>query len=185
VCTICRYSDNDSTSCPYYISNDGFARLSGMIETINKQQVEFANKMREYDLSHKTDLRFSSSKVDVYLCDVGASFSPLESRLEVVLDPLLSTPSLVAPSSPNTFRDNTMLIMTFPAPPFPLAQSIKFEVGETLGIHISVDEDDTCYESDHTFIKVHDFDEGQLYVDAEIAITTAPDVVENMFPRPP
>ena len=44
-----------------------------MMETMNKQQVEFANKMREYDLSHETDLRFSSPILDVYLCDHGAS----------------------------------------------------------------------------------------------------------------
>jgi len=36
-----------------------------MIETINEQQVKFANKMWEYDLSHGTDLRFSSPKLDV------------------------------------------------------------------------------------------------------------------------
>ena len=49
-----------------------------MIEVVNKQQIEFANKMREYDPLHETDLRFSSPKVDVNLCDDGASFSPLE-----------------------------------------------------------------------------------------------------------
>ena len=47
MCEICRCSNHDDTSCPYYISNDGFVRLNSMIETINKQQVEFANKMRE------------------------------------------------------------------------------------------------------------------------------------------
>jgi len=45
-----------------------------MIETMNKQQVEFANKMREYGLSHEIDLKFSSPKLDVCLCDDGASF---------------------------------------------------------------------------------------------------------------
>jgi len=75
--------------------------------------------MREYGLPHETNLRFSSPKLDVCLCDNGASFSPLDSELEVLLDPPLTTPSLVAPSSPSTCRDNTMLIMTFPDPPFP------------------------------------------------------------------
>jgi len=118
-CEICHCSDHDSTSCPYYISNDGFARLNSMIETM--KQVEFTNKMREYDLSHETDLRFTSLELDVCLCDNGASFPPLESGLEVVFDPLLTNSSLVAPSSPSIFRDNTTFIMTFLDPPFPLA----------------------------------------------------------------
>jgi len=33
---ICHWSDRFSTYCPYYISDDGFARLSSMIETMNK-----------------------------------------------------------------------------------------------------------------------------------------------------
>jgi len=37
MCEICHYSDHDSNSCPYYISNEGFARLSNMIETMNEQ----------------------------------------------------------------------------------------------------------------------------------------------------
>jgi len=48
-----------------------------MIKTMNEQQIEFANKMREYDLSHETKLGFSSSRLDVNLCDDGASFPPL------------------------------------------------------------------------------------------------------------
>jgi len=107
MCEICHCSDHGSTFCPYYISDEGFARFSSMKETMNKQQVEFANKMREYDLLHETDLRFSSPKLDVCLCVDGASFSPLESGLEAVLDPPLTTASLVAPSSPSTLRDNT------------------------------------------------------------------------------
>ena len=103
--------------------------------------------MREFDLSHKSDFRFSSPILDVCLCDDDASFPPLESGIEAIHDPPLTTPSLVAPSLTSTFRDNTTLIMTFSDPPFPLAQSTEFEVGEILGINTSVDEDDTCYES--------------------------------------
>jgi len=50
VCKIYHCSNHASNSCPYYISNEGFAGLSNMIETMNKQQIEFANKLREYDL---------------------------------------------------------------------------------------------------------------------------------------
>jgi len=81
VCEICHCSDHVNTSCPYYISDNDFARLSSMIETMNKQQVEFANKMREYDLSHEINLRFSSTRLHVHLCDEDASYPPLECRL--------------------------------------------------------------------------------------------------------
>ena len=87
--------------------------------------------MREFDLSCKTNLRFSSPKLNVCLCDDGVSFPPLESGLEAVLDPSLPTLSLAAPSSPCTLRDNTTFNMRLPDSPFPLAQSTEFEVGET------------------------------------------------------
>jgi len=41
VCEICHCSYHDSTSYPYCISDDGFARLSSIGETMNKQQVKF------------------------------------------------------------------------------------------------------------------------------------------------
>jgi len=70
-----------------------------MIETMNEQQVKLANCMWEYDLSHETDLRVNFSALDVNLCDDGASSLTLESGLEEVLDPPLTTLPLVAPSS--------------------------------------------------------------------------------------
>ena len=77
--------------------------------------------MRQFDLPCKTNLRFSSLKLDVCLCGDGASFPPLESGLEVVLDPSLATLPLVAPSSPSTLRGNTKFNMLLPNPPLPLA----------------------------------------------------------------
>jgi len=142
VCEICHCSDHNNIACPYYISNEDFARLSSMIETMSQQQVEFEIKMREFDLSHETDLRFSAPKLDVCLCDDGASFPALESELEVVLDPSLATLPLVAPSSLSTLRDNTMFNIFLPDPPLPLAQSTEFEVGETFTVNATVDEDD-------------------------------------------
>jgi len=132
LCEICHCSDHDSSSCPYYISNEGLARLSNMIETIDKQRVELEFKMREFNLSCKTDLMFSSPKLDVCLCDDGVSFLPLESKLEVVLEPALPTLSLAAPSSPSTLRDNTIFNTLLPDPSLPLAQSMEFKVGDTL-----------------------------------------------------
>jgi len=74
------------------------------------------------------------------LCDDGASFPPLESRLEVVLDPSLATLSLVAPSSPSTLRDNITFKMLLPDTPLPLAQSTEFKAGEIFSVRVSVDE---------------------------------------------
>ena len=84
-----------------------------MIETMTEQRIEFANNMREHELSPETDLRFSSPSLDVNLCDDGASFLSLESGLKEVFDPPLTTLPIVAPSSPRTFRNNTAFIMTF------------------------------------------------------------------------
>jgi len=95
---------------------------------MNEQQIEFANKMREYDLSPETDLRFSSPQFDVNLCDDATSFPPLRSGLVKVLDPPLTTSPIVAPSSPSPFRNNTAFIMTSFDTPSPLAQSMEFEV---------------------------------------------------------
>ena len=92
-----------------------------MIETINKQQAEFENKMREFDLSHKTDFRFSGPKLDVCLCDDGVSVPPLGSGLEAVLDSSFTTLPLVAPSSPGILRGNNTFDITLPDPPLPLA----------------------------------------------------------------
>ena len=66
-----------------------------MIEAMNEQQVKLANRMREYDLSHRTNLRVNFSELDVKLCDDGASSLALESGLEKVSDPLLPTLPLV------------------------------------------------------------------------------------------
>ena len=183
VCEICYCSDHDNTSCPYYVSNEGFARLSSMIETMNKQQAKFENKMREFDLSHETNLRFSSPNLDVCLCDDGASFSPLESGLEVGLDPPLTTLPIVPPPSPSSLCNNTTFNMTLPDPLLPLAQSTEFKVGETFSVNASVDEDDIRYESDYVFIEVRDSDAalvGRSYGDVVVTMLASPDLVENM-----
>jgi len=146
MCEICHCSDHDNSSCPYYIPSEGLARISNMIATIEKQRVELEIKMREFNLSCKTNFRFSPPKLDVCLCDDGVSFPPLESGPEAALDPSLSTLSLAAPSSPCTLRDNTMFNMRLPDSPFPLAQSTEFEVGESFTVNASVDEDDACYD---------------------------------------
>ena len=69
-----------------------------MIETINGQHIAIANRMWEYDLSHETDLRFSSTRLAVDFCDDDVSSLLLESRLEEVFDPPPTTLSFVASS---------------------------------------------------------------------------------------
>jgi len=46
LCETCHCSDHDSMSCPYYISDEGFARLSSMIETIDEQHIKIVNSMQ-------------------------------------------------------------------------------------------------------------------------------------------
>jgi len=187
LCDICSCSDHDSSSCPYYISDEGFARLSNMIETMDKQQVEFELKMREFDLSHETDLRISSPRPDVCLCDDGASFPPLESGLEAVIDPSLCTLPLVAPSSPSTLRDNPTFNMLLPDPPLPLAQSTEFKVDGTFNVSVSVDEDDICYESDSIFIEEHESDAvltGRSHMDVVTVEPTSPDIIDDISHDP-
>jgi len=65
---------------------------------------------------------------------------------------------LVAPSLPSSSGDSTAFIMAFSYPPFPLAQSTKFEVGGTLGVDYIVDEDNICCESGVVYFKVYDLD---------------------------
>jgi len=158
-----------------------------MIEIINKQQAEFENRMREFDLSHETNLRFSSRRLDVCLCDDGVSFTPLESGLEAILDPFLTTPSLVASSSPSTLRDNTIFNMTLPDQPLPLALSTDFKVGEIFSVNASVDEDNIYYESGSVFIEVRNSDAtlaGMSYVDVVITVPASFDMVDNISPDP-
>jgi len=144
-----------------------------MIETINKQRVELEIKIREFDLSYETDPRFSSPKLDVCLCDDGVSFPPLESRLEAVLDPPLAALLLVAPSSLSTLRGHTAFDMTFPDPPLPLAPLTEFELGETLSVNASIDEDASCFDSNIVLIEVDDSVAtpiGMSYMDVEITV---------------
>jgi len=154
-----------------------------MIETIDKQRLELEVKMREFDLSHETDLRFSSPKLDVCLCDDGASFPPLESGLEAVLDHSLATVPLVAPSSPYTLKDNTTFNMLLPDSPLSSAQSTEFEGGTTFTVNASVDEDDACSDSDSVSIEVHHYDAtpvGTSYVDVVISLPTSYVMVDDV-----
>jgi len=75
-----------------------------------------------------------------------------------------------------------MFNMLLPDPPFPLAQSTEFGVGETLTVNASVDEDDACYDSDSVSIEVRDYDAtpaGRSYVDVVITVSTSYVMVDD------
>ena len=56
MCSYCQSFDHDLNSFPYYnLSNDSYARLNAMIETINEQHKHFISEMREFDLLSETD----------------------------------------------------------------------------------------------------------------------------------
>jgi len=56
VCSYCQSLDHDVNSCLYYnISDESYARLNAIIETINEQHERFVSEMREFHLLHETD----------------------------------------------------------------------------------------------------------------------------------
>ena len=49
VCSYCQSYDHDVNSCPYYdISNESYARLNAIIETMNEQHEHFVSETREF-----------------------------------------------------------------------------------------------------------------------------------------
>jgi len=137
--------------------------------------------MHECDPSHETDLTFSSSKLDVHSCDDGASFLNLQSGVEEVLGPFLTTLHLVVPSLPSTVENNITFIMTFFNPHFPLAQLMKFEICGTFCVDPNVDKDDISYEFGHAFIEVHDLHEilvGSSCMDVVVTVLPSSDLVD-------
>jgi len=130
-CCNCQSSNHNVNSCPHYvISNEGFVRLSSMIETMNEQNGKFENIFWECHLSHETDLSLPSSRPDVSLCDDDESPFLLESNfvdntplidLEKEIDTPLTPLPLVAPSCVSTPRDTTEGVLTLRISTFPLA----------------------------------------------------------------
>ena len=103
--------------------------------------------------------------------------------LEEVLDPPLATLHLVVSSLPSTIKDNTMFVMMFLDPPFPLAQSAKHKVGETF----RVNKEDVCCELGNVFIKEYDFDVtliGRSCVDVMVTISPSSSLVHHLSSNP-
>ena len=55
VCSYCQPFDHDVNYCLYYnVSNEAYARLNVMIDTMNERHEHFVNEMREFSLLYET-----------------------------------------------------------------------------------------------------------------------------------
>ena len=95
--------------CPYYdVSNESYARLNAMIETMNDQHEHFIGEMREFSLLLEINPNLPLPRRKASLYDHFESFLPRESNFaddapstdpEEVIDPLLTSLPFVALSS--------------------------------------------------------------------------------------
>ena len=70
VCDCYSYFPNDVNSCPYYeVSNEAYARLNSMIETMNERHEHFVTEMRKFSLLQKIDpnLPFLRLEASLYM----------------------------------------------------------------------------------------------------------------------
>jgi len=140
VCSYCQSFDYSVNSCPYYdISDECYAILNAMIETMNEQHTHFDTEMRECGLLHETDPSLSFPRLEASLYDDCESFLPLESDvvddatltdLEEVFDPPLTSFSFVTPSFSCTPMDTSVSDLTFVVSPLLLAQCMGLEMDE-------------------------------------------------------
>jgi len=126
------------------------------METMKEQQDHFVSEMREFSLLHEIDPNLPIPRLESNLHDDYASSLSLEynivddaplTNLEEVFDPPLTYSPLIAPSSSSTpivtsTNDSTLLNS-----PFPLAQCIGLEMGETSGGDVNVLEDASLFRS--------------------------------------
>ena len=92
--------------CPYYdVSDEFYARLIVMIETMHERHEHFVSETREFHLLHETDPSLPFPRLESCLCDDCQPPLPLESGvindapstdLEEVFDPTLTSLPFVA-----------------------------------------------------------------------------------------
>jgi len=107
ICSYCESFDHDVNSCPDYdISNEAYASLNAMIETMNERHEHFVSEMRECGLLHETGPSLPFPRLESSLYDNCESTLPLESlviddtrsiELEEVFEPPLTTLPLITP----------------------------------------------------------------------------------------
>jgi len=101
VCFYFQYFDHDVNSYPYHdVSDESYARLNAMIETMNEQYPHFVNEKREFDLLYWTDPSLPSSRHEASLFDGYESSLLLESNF---IDDARSTNIGEVLDSPMTF----------------------------------------------------------------------------------
>ena len=87
----CQSFNHDVNSYPYYdVSNECYARLNTMIETMNERHEYFASEMRECGLLHEIDPSLSLPILESSLYDNCKSSLPL--KFNVVDDAPLTSP---------------------------------------------------------------------------------------------
>jgi len=93
-------------SYPHYdVSDEAYARLNDLVETMNEHHEHIVSEMKEFGLLHETDLSLPILRLESSLYDDYESFHSLESNvvddaslteLEEVFDPPLTSLPLVA-----------------------------------------------------------------------------------------
>jgi len=153
-------------SCPHYvISDESYARLNAIIETMGERHENFVSEMREFGLLHETDSSLPIHRLKSSLDDDYEFSLPLESNvvddapltdLEEVFDPPLSSWPLVAPSFSSIPIATSVSDSTLLAYPLPLAQCMGLEMGETCRGDVSVLEvDSLSWSKQLTLIEPH------------------------------
>jgi len=82
-CSYCQSFDHDVNSCPYYdISDESYAKLDVMIETMNERHEHFVSEMRKFGLLQETDPSLPIPRLESSLYDDYESSLPLESNID-------------------------------------------------------------------------------------------------------
>ena len=77
VCSYCQSFDRDVNSCPFYdISDEAYAKLSAMIETMNERRMHFVSEMTECGLLHETNTCLPFPRLEANLYDDCGSSLP-------------------------------------------------------------------------------------------------------------
>ena len=154
MCSSCNSFDHGANSYRYDIYADCYVNLTAVIETMKEQHECFVSKMREYGLLQKTNPSPSSPRLEVSLYDNYESSLPLEDVIDL---------SFVAPPLSSIPKDTTEGVLHLLSSPFPLAQCMGLELGESLRGDASFVENDLLDWSRDNVLKEPSFKE--LYCD--------------------
>jgi len=141
MCSYCSSFNHDVNSCPYYdVFDECYARLDGMIGTMNEQHEHFVSRIRECGLLHENGPSLPCPRLEARLYDDCESSLPLESNvvddapltdLGEVFNPPLAPLTFVAPSFSSTPMDTSVSDLILLTSSLPLAQCTGLEMGET------------------------------------------------------